>query len=80
MVVGIFFAGACSGLSVVQIVFLRQRQAFGIINWWVFHSSAGPLGLGTLLGPETTGPFVAPVGVGVLSLHLGGGVWCLFCG
>ncbi len=37
----------------------------------------------TLLGPEATGPLVPwPLcGVGgVLSLHLGGGVWCLICG
>jgi hypothetical protein len=34
---------------------------------------------GTLLGPEATPVLFPAVGLGqVVSLHLGGGVWCLF--
>lgn len=51
----------------------RRHQPPGL-SWWP------AFGLGTLLGPEATGPLFALSGVGVLSLHLGGGVWCLFCG
>ena len=74
------FAGACSGLSggadnlrtaTALITNRRERYRFwwpAFVGWahcWVLRQQACCCPL---------------VGVGVLSLHLGGGVWCLFCG
>jgi len=51
--VGILFAGACSGLPVVQINLNNNsfdHQPLGVLCfWWP------TFGLGTLLGPEATG-------------------------
>ena len=63
--VGIVCAGACSGLfggaeelRTTAVLITNQCDLFG--------GGAGRLWLGTLLGPEATGPFFAPVGVGVV--------------
>ena len=71
--------GEASGLArAVRSPVVCSGRGFGAQQQWSFQT--GRIA-GTLLGPEATPQVVATVVVMVVvSLHLGGGVWCLVIG